>query len=528
MNSMGELVTHLTTDNSQMVAGLGRAQASLASFASYASTTLAGLAASFAGIDLAKNAISAAESDIAATRKLEIALAATGNAAGVTSDEINSLATHLQRMAGVEDDAVVGAAALLTQFKNISGTRFTGTLRLAQDLAALKDVGISDAVVALGKAINDPLEGLNKLARAGVTLTDSQKELITTLAKTGDMAGAQTAMLKALEDSFGGMAEGTVSSTKRIELAIGSLMELAGKEMLPAIELISQVGVPALYGTADAAEALSGKLSEVRGGLAGVAETMSQPAFWLFLPWVQAKGAVELLNESMKETRDVAQNIGNFDIPSLEGLEGSALADGLKEASVAAFDLDKRLQDLRDDIAVLGDGASRSELEIARLLDAGAIDQFSADTLRNLEAQKAALESGAKSFAETQRQAEAIRRGVMTPQEIFDADMRNLQRLADQEFITPEEFDRAKAKAAERLKQATGEKESRTPPAIGAFQKGSQEALSAIFTAQREKDNIGKKQLEELQESNVHLANIKEDLRDSARGSVQLIAGSLS
>ncbi len=57
---------------------------------------------------------------------------------------------------------------------------------------------LSAQAIQLGKALNNPIEGISALSRVGVAFTDEQKEQIKVLQESGDIMGAQGIILKEL------------------------------------------------------------------------------------------------------------------------------------------------------------------------------------------------------------------------------------------------------------------------------------------------------------------------------------------
>jgi len=112
--------------------------------------------------------------------------------------------------------------------------------------------------VQVGKALNDPVQGITALHRVGVSFTEEQKSVVESLMETGDAAAAQQLILAKLERQFGGsaaMAAQTFSGrmvvmSERIEDAKGAigdamlplLMELTdvfNDDMLPVIKIVT-------------------------------------------------------------------------------------------------------------------------------------------------------------------------------------------------------------------------------------------------------------------------------------------------
>ncbi|MGI9499870.1 MAG: phage tail length tape measure family protein, partial [Geminicoccaceae bacterium] len=131
-------------------------------------------------------------------------LRATGNAVGLTKDEIDDLAVSLGDLTLTSADEAREAAASLLTFRTVQGDTFERTLRLSQDLAAVFGTTLPNAALQLGKALEDPITGLTALRRSGVNFTEEQKELLRTLAETGQVLQAQTIILDRVEEQVGG------------------------------------------------------------------------------------------------------------------------------------------------------------------------------------------------------------------------------------------------------------------------------------------------------------------------------------
>jgi hypothetical protein len=110
---------------------------------------------------------------------------------------------------------------------------FTRAITLAQDMSAVFGTDLRSSVTQLGKALENPAEGLTALRRIGILFTDSQKDLIQSLVDTGKQAEAQKFILDALESKVGGAgageATGLTGSTNRLSDAWGNLLEDIGQ-----------------------------------------------------------------------------------------------------------------------------------------------------------------------------------------------------------------------------------------------------------------------------------------------------------
>ena len=141
-----------------------------------------------------------------AVAQLNAVLESTGSIAGKTSAELQDLASSLQSVTTFGDEAVIGASSLLLTFKEIRGVNFDRTLESILDVSVAMKQDLKSSAVQVGKALNDPITGLSALSRVGITFTDTQKDLIKSMAETGDIAGAQVKILEELESQFKGSA----------------------------------------------------------------------------------------------------------------------------------------------------------------------------------------------------------------------------------------------------------------------------------------------------------------------------------
>lgn len=147
-----------------------------------------------------------AEAD-AVQAQLASGIADTGGAAQRTLPQLNALADALQHATTFDDEAIGGVEKVLLTFRNIKDVNFDKATASVLDLSTKLGVDLQSAAIQVGKALNDPILGVTALGRAGVQFSEDQKKLIKSLVDTGDVAGAQTIILKELEGEMGTAAE---------------------------------------------------------------------------------------------------------------------------------------------------------------------------------------------------------------------------------------------------------------------------------------------------------------------------------
>ncbi len=155
------------------------------------------------------------------------------------TDEMYGLADALSAVTQYDDEAILGAEGVLAKYGTIGKDIFPQATKATLDLAASMKTTAEGAAGTLGRALKDLASGsANMLVRSGA-LKDAQAELITEMAKGGDVVGAQALLFKNLEGNIGGLAEkmgGTFNGqTKIFWNTIDNLKESLGGKLLPIL-----------------------------------------------------------------------------------------------------------------------------------------------------------------------------------------------------------------------------------------------------------------------------------------------------
>ncbi|MEW6060356.1 MAG: phage tail length tape measure family protein [Bacteroidota bacterium] len=180
-----------------------------------------------------------------ANAKVESVIRATGGAAGFTADEVKKLSEELALNSQYTDDAILDAEGLLLTFKAIGKDVFPQATQAALDLSATFNQDLKSSAIQLGKALQDPVEGVTALRRVGVSFSDEQLEVIKRLVETNKLVEAQTLILREVESQVKGtdkaMAE--ANGVVKFDKAISELKETAGG-------VVSDVITPVVSGIA--------------------------------------------------------------------------------------------------------------------------------------------------------------------------------------------------------------------------------------------------------------------------------------
>ena len=208
-------------------------------------------------LDVGKNALSGTfdffKSAVQGSAEYQSALAqtnavieSTGMAANLTAEEFEALARNLSAASGQSlftDDQLLSAQNVLATFTNIKEFEFADATAAIADLSQAMGQDLQSSAVQVGKALNDPVQGITALQRVGVSFTEDQKKVVESLMETGDVAGAQRLILDELERQFGGSAAAAAQTfsgqmvvmSEKIEDAKGAI----GDALLP---LLTEMG----------------------------------------------------------------------------------------------------------------------------------------------------------------------------------------------------------------------------------------------------------------------------------------------
>lgn len=207
----------------------------------------AGVFAGFAITDFLRSSVTAFNDSAQASAQLEATLRSTGNAAGVTKEALDAQAEALMKNSLFDDDAITGAQSLLATFTQIKGAVFTDAIPAIADMATKMGTDMNSAAMQVGKALNDPIQGINALRRVGVSFSDDQRKVIESLVNTGRVAEAQTLILNELKTEFGGSAQAAAEAGTgpftvlqnqfgNVQEELGGLLVQLGTELMPVLQ----------------------------------------------------------------------------------------------------------------------------------------------------------------------------------------------------------------------------------------------------------------------------------------------------
>lgn len=383
---------------------------------------LAGLAAATLSVTALTRAVAGAVRTWSEAERQQLTVAqvirATGGAAGRTAEDIERMSRAIARDTLASTPGVRAAAAQLLTFRSIAGDTFDRTMVAAQDLAAVGFGSVESAAVQLGKALEDPAEGLAALRRVGVSFSAAQRDVIQALVDTGRVAEAQRLILEAVERQVGGAGAAAGAG-------LAGKFDLLGEEIARFAELV---------GKAVADNGLETLLEGVAQGIGRIGDALDAPtdtelrreltelrAEWLRLQDARdraASGSQARGGRAAEFGRQAASVEGRMAGVAAQLAEREAARVAAAEAAARA-EVERRREAyeavtsaLTREIGLLGQSALQQEA-INQAKRAG-VDLASAEgreieRLVRLKAEAQGAAQGERMLAELQAQAEMMR-----------------------------------------------------------------------------------------------------------------------
>jgi hypothetical protein len=429
----------------------------LAERAGFAGTVLSGFgvagAAAATGLGLLTLAVTRGvaefkEAELSAKR-LEGVVRATGGAAGKTAEDIKALANALAGERLITPEQVQDAASALLTFRSVAGEVFDETLKLAQDLSAVFGGDLKSSTVQLGKALEDPIEGLSALRRVGVSFTVAQQDVIRALVETGQQAEAQRLILDAVAKQVGGAgaAEGDslTGAFHRATEAAGNLFEALATGT--GTTYVVRVVLEGLASGANAGAAALGpqsldaqladteaKMAEVR---ASIAEAVARTT-------AARRTALRALQSDLAEAEKDGATAGEIADIKRQIDEVRATIEGPLNAELAA--LETRASNLRLQMATAGTADMEAQSSAATTQAAAAeerrqeqlrarrklLDDLRADQERDLELARKSVDESAVAAAGDKAVADAKKKAKEAQITLTETELAQIRQGAEE------------------------------------------------------------------------------------------------
>lgn len=267
-----------------------------------------------------------------ANAQTEAVLKSTGYAAGITAQQVQDLASSLESQTTFADESIQAAENLLLTFTNIKEV-FPEATKTVLDMSQALGQDLKSSSVQLGKALQDPIQGVSALQRVGVNFTDAQQKVITRLVETGHAAEAQKLILAELNKEFGGSAAAAAETFSgkvlQAQNRLDNFKELIGGGVTPVLgNLITTISNVAsnMVGTADVTQVAFNAFRNFTEGAFATVNVLIQLGSGLAAAGVEVAKFADKLNflngNRDKEYDKQLTAIGTFANGSTAALEG--------------------------------------------------------------------------------------------------------------------------------------------------------------------------------------------------------------
>ncbi|MBQ6780281.1 MAG: phage tail length tape measure family protein [Treponema sp.] len=199
-----------------------------------------------AAVDFGKASVRAAEDAKQKFSLLKTTIDTTGASAWTSIDAMSQMSKELSDSTNYSVSEIQSMQTVLLGFKNITGDTFKEASGAIMDMATVMGMDLKSAVQTVGKALDDPINGIDSLKRQGFAFTDAQKSMLKAMVKTGDMAGAQKIILEELATTYGGAAKAAQTSFAKLEHSMDELKESVGNILTPMLADIAEETVELL------------------------------------------------------------------------------------------------------------------------------------------------------------------------------------------------------------------------------------------------------------------------------------------
>jgi len=172
--------------------------------------------------------------------RVTAAVKSTGNAAGYTAEQLKAMADGMEGSLAIDADEIMNKVTTpLLTFTQVSGDVFKEAQLQIMNMSRALGTDLQGAAMQVGKALQDPVEGLTALRRSGVSFSDEQQQVIQDLYETGRAAEAQRMILAELNKEFGGQAAAFAETgggkLAALKVSFDNLSESLGAMLLPII-----------------------------------------------------------------------------------------------------------------------------------------------------------------------------------------------------------------------------------------------------------------------------------------------------
>lgn len=257
MTQLGEAYVPIRATLDKLEGDLAEAKSKISGVVSGLATV--GKAAVTAGITVATTAITGlglalgfsltqAMANEQQQASLAAVIASTGNAANLTLEEVNDLASGFTDLGQGSDDAALGIIEIGLRAQTVAKEDFPDFIQASFDLGAVMG-DTAAAATLLARAQDDPVAAMGRLQRSGILFSESLQQQIKDMTEAGDVAGAAALIMDRVAEATGGQAQAQAETLAGkwaiLKGRLGEAAEAIGTKLLPFLtDLFERVIAP--------------------------------------------------------------------------------------------------------------------------------------------------------------------------------------------------------------------------------------------------------------------------------------------
>lgn len=182
-----------------------------------------------------------------ALAKLDGVIKSNGEAAGVTTKEMEAMATTMSRNTMFSKADILKAETLMLTMDNIGKNVMPQVMEAASGMATVMGTDLESAMRNLAIVMESPADGGKKLRSMMIVLTEAEREQIKTLQNMYGVEAAQAEILRIMAEKYGEVNQRIKETDQfkinQMEKSIAALGKTAGMVQLAAMSpLIKSVG----------------------------------------------------------------------------------------------------------------------------------------------------------------------------------------------------------------------------------------------------------------------------------------------
>lgn len=246
VDSVRESTDNANKSSAALLSTQGRSSTSLKTL----SRNLAGTIAQYVSFGLILHQVAsfmikanaAAEEENIGFARLQSVIEATGRAAETSARQIDAMVDKLELYSNADKQAAMDAAASLAIMESVPTSLFEQIFDTANDLSRVVGQDIGSAITTIGRAMEEPVEGMTRLRRQGIFITKELQSQITELVEQNRLYDAQKLLLDDIQERVAGTAEkmadaaGMQSLMVALDRYYGSIGQLANSAAQPVTD----------------------------------------------------------------------------------------------------------------------------------------------------------------------------------------------------------------------------------------------------------------------------------------------------